>query len=125
LAEQVQWKVGGRGALRVPEIALAFWAVKALSTAMGESTSEALVNSSLGAEVAVAAGSVAFVAALAFQFKQGCYRAWPYWLSVCMVGVFGTMAADVMHVALHRALHRLEHLLRARTRGSVLLAVAQ
>lgn len=65
----------GRGALRVPEVALAFWSVKALSTAMGESTSDALVNSSLGAQVAVVAGFVAFLAGLALQFKQGrCYR---------------------------------------------------
>ena len=26
------------------------------------------------------------------------YIAWTYWLAVVMVGVFGTMAADVLHV---------------------------
>ena len=26
------------------------------------------------------------------------YIAWPYWFAVVMVGVFGTMAADVLHV---------------------------
>lgn len=82
-------------------MAIAFWVVKGLSTAMGESTSDALVGSSLGAPGAVVLGFVAFVAALAVQFRQGRYRAWSYWLTVCMVGVFGTMAADVMHVALH------------------------
>lgn len=91
----------GRGALRVPEVALAFWIVKALSTALGEGASDALVNSSLGAQIAVVLGFFAFAAALYVQFKQARYRAWPYWTSVCMVGVFGTMAADVMHVALH------------------------
>ena len=89
------------GALRVPEVAVVFWVVKGLSTAMGESTSDALVNSSLGAPVAVVLGFIAFAAALTVQFKQARYRAWSYWLSVCMVGVFGTMAADVMHVVLH------------------------
>ena len=89
------------GALRVPEVALAFWIVKGLSTAMGESTSDALVNSSLGPQIAVVLGFLGFLAALAVQFKQARYRAWSYWLTVCMVGVFGTMAADVMHVALH------------------------
>jgi uncharacterized membrane-anchored protein len=89
------------GALRVPEVAAAFWLVKGLSTAMGESTSDALVNSSLGAPVAVLLGFVAFAGALTLQFRQARYRAWSYWLAVCMVGVFGTMAADVMHVALH------------------------
>jgi len=85
----------------VPEVALAFWIVKALSTAMGESTSDALVNSSLGALAAVVLGFIAFLAALVLQFKQGRYKAWSYWLAVCMVGVFGTMAADVTHVVLH------------------------
>jgi uncharacterized membrane-anchored protein len=90
-----------RGALRVPEVAVMFWIIKGLSTAMGESTSDALVNSSLGAPVAVVLGFAVFCGALALQFRQGRYRAWSYWLGVCMVGVFGTMAADVMHVALH------------------------
>lgn len=78
-----------------------FWIIKGLSTAMGESTSDALVNSSLGAPIAVVLGFIAFCAALLVQFKQARYKAWSYWLSVCMVGVFGTMAADVMHVVLH------------------------
>ena len=85
----------------MPEVAVVFWVVKGLSTAMGEATSDALVNSSLGAPVAVVLGFAAFLAALTLQFKQKRYRAWTYWLAVCMVGVFGTMAADVMHVALH------------------------
>jgi uncharacterized membrane-anchored protein len=89
------------GALRVPEIAVIFWIIKGLSTAMGESTSDALVNSSLGAPVAVLLGFAVFCGALTLQFRQARYRAWSYWLAVCMVGVFGTMAADVMHVALH------------------------
>lgn len=89
------------GALRVPEVALVFWVVKLLSTAMGESTSDMLVNSSLGAPVAVVLGFIAFAAAIFIQFKQARYRAWSYWLAVCGVGVFGTMAADVMHVVLH------------------------
>jgi uncharacterized membrane-anchored protein len=89
------------GALRVPEVAIIFWVVKGLSTAMGEATSDALVNSSLGAPVAVVLGFAAFLVALALQFRQKRYRAWTYWFAVCMVGVFGTMAADVMHVALH------------------------
>jgi uncharacterized membrane-anchored protein len=89
------------GALRVPEVALAFWIVKGLSTAMGEATSDALVNSRLTSPGAVVLGFAAFCGALTLQFRQRRYRAWTYWLSVCMVGVFGTMAADVMHVALH------------------------
>jgi hypothetical protein len=33
-------------------------------------------------------GFVAFVAALALQFRTARYRAWTYWLTVAMVGVF-------------------------------------
>ena len=39
-----------------------------------------------------------FVAALALQLSVRRDLAWTYWLAVVMVGVFGTMAADVLHV---------------------------
>jgi len=85
--------------LRVPEITVFFWLVKALSTALGESTSDYLVQV-IDPVLAVGIGFAAFVAALAWQFATRRYRATTYWLAVVMVGVFGTMAADVMHVAL-------------------------
>jgi len=85
------------GALRVPQIIAAFWIVKGLSTAMGESTSDYLVHA-MAPELAVLLGFVAFVGALVLQFRAGRYVAWRYWLGVVMVGVFGTMAADVVHV---------------------------
>jgi uncharacterized membrane-anchored protein len=86
-----------RGALRVPEITAYFWAIKALSTAMGESTSDYLVHA-MDPKVAVVLGFIGFVAALALQFWMRRYNAWTYWLAVVGVGVFGTMAADVLHV---------------------------
>ena len=89
-----------RGALRVPEIGLAFWVIKALSTALGESTSDYLVHA-MAPEIAVLLGFVAFVAALFVQMRRRRYVAWSYWLAVVMVGIFGTMAADVLHVGLH------------------------
>ena len=86
-----------RGALRVPEITIYFWVIKALSTAMGESTSGYLVHS-IDPVVAVALGFVGFCGALALQLSMRRYLAWTYWLAVVGVGVFGTMAADVLHV---------------------------
>lgn len=86
-----------RGALRVPEITAYFWLIKALSTAMGESTSDYLVHA-MAPVVAVGLGFVVFLAALAWQFSRRRYIAWTYWFAVAMVGVFGTMAADVLHV---------------------------
>jgi len=64
---------------------------------MGESTSDYLVHA-MAPELAVLLGFVGFVIALALQFSRRRYIAWAYWLAVVGVGVFGTMAADVLHV---------------------------
>ena len=85
------------GALRVPEITVYFWVIKALSTALGESTSDYLVHV-INPVAAVGLGFVFFAGALILQFSARRYIAWTYWLAVVMVGVFGTMAADVLHV---------------------------
>jgi uncharacterized membrane-anchored protein len=84
-------------ALRVPEITVFFWLAKALSTALGESASDYLVGA-LSPIPAVLAGFAGFVVSLVVQFAMRRYRAWAYWFAVVMVGVFGTMAADVLHV---------------------------
>jgi uncharacterized membrane-anchored protein len=86
-----------RGARRVPEVTVFFWAIKALSTAMGESTSDYLVHA-MAPQLAVVLGFIGFLIALAIQFTRQRYVAWAYWLAVVGVGVFGTMAADVLHV---------------------------
>lgn len=89
-----------KGPLRVPEkIAVGFWIIKGLTTAMGEAASDYLVHV-MAPELAVLLGFAAFVAALVVQFRVGRYVAWSYWFTVSMVGIFGTMAADVLHVAL-------------------------
>ena len=84
----------------MPEITVYFWVIKALSTAMGEATSDFLVKR-LHPVPAVALGFVGFCIALALQFSRRRYLAWSYWLAVVGVGVFGTMAADVLHVGFH------------------------
>jgi uncharacterized membrane-anchored protein len=84
---------------KVPEVTAYFWLAKALTTGMGESTSDFLVHK-LVPEVAVVLGGIAFAIALWLQFASARYVAWRYWLAVAMVGVFGTMAADVLHVGL-------------------------
>ena len=85
-----------RRALRVPEITLYFWLIKGLSTAMGESTSDYLVHAihpcplfCWGSRLLVVARAAVLDAPLPGLD-----------LLVCglMVGVFGTMAADVLHV---------------------------
>ena len=81
----------------MPEITAYFWLAKGLSTALGESVSDYLVGA-LSPVPAVALGFAAFAVSLVIQFAMRRYRAWAYWFAVAMVGVFGTMAADVMHV---------------------------
>jgi len=90
-------KLTVRGALRVPEITVYFWVIKALSTAMGEATSDYSVHA-IDPVIAVCLGFCGFLVALSLQFWVRRYIAWTYWLAVVGVGVFGTMAADVLHV---------------------------
>ncbi|HZL63818.1 MAG TPA: hypothetical protein VFD50_02580 [Thermoleophilia bacterium] len=90
-----------QGLSKVPLIITAyFWIVKGLSTAMGESTSDYLVHR-LQPVPAVLLGFAGFAVALALQFTMRRYLAWTYWFAVVMVGVFGTMFADVLHVGFH------------------------
>jgi uncharacterized membrane-anchored protein len=85
--------------LKVPEILIIFWVIKLLTTAMGESTTDFLVFQ-IDPYVAVGFGFVGLGVALAIQLLARRYVAWIYWLTVVMVAVFGTMAADVAHVVL-------------------------
>lgn len=82
---------------KVPEITIIFWVVKLLTTAMGEATSDYLVFR-INSYVAVGLGFIALVVALWLQFAVRRYIPWIYWLAVAMVAVFGTMAADVLHI---------------------------
>ncbi|MEO6826142.1 MAG: hypothetical protein ABI255_11250 [Microbacteriaceae bacterium] len=81
----------------MPEITAYFWIIKGLSTAMGESTSDYLVHA-MPPVLAVLLGFAGFVVGMVIQFSMRRYVAWAYWLAVVMVGVFGTMVADVLHV---------------------------
>ncbi len=84
---------------KVPTITVFFWIVKILTTALGESTSDYLVYS-INPYVAVGLGAIGLAVALALQFWVKKYNAWVYWFTVTMVAVFGTMAADVIHIVL-------------------------
>lgn len=81
----------------MPEVVALFWITKALTTAFGESTSDWTVRA-LSPIPAVMLGFIGFVVALLIQLRGQRYLAWKYWFAVSMVGVFGTMAADVLHV---------------------------
>ncbi|MEY9946367.1 hypothetical protein [Kitasatospora sp. GAS1066B] len=87
----------GRLLSKVPEVTALFWVTKVLTTGMGEDASDYLVRT-LNPIPAVGLGGVLLLAALAVQFRAKRYVPWVYWLAVTMVSVFGTMAADVLHV---------------------------
>jgi uncharacterized membrane-anchored protein len=89
---------GGGWATKVPQITAMFWLVKLLTTGMGEATSDFLGNENL--ILAGLVGGLGFVLAMWLQFRATRYRAPTYWFAVLMVAVFGTMAADVLHVVL-------------------------
>jgi hypothetical protein len=84
---------------KVPEVTAFFWITKVLTTGMGETASDLLARV-LGPIPAVATGGIALVASLAVQLTVRRHVAWVYWTAVVMVSVFGTMAADVLHVGL-------------------------
>lgn len=94
-----------------------FWVVKALTTAMGEATSDYSVHA-INPVVAVLAGFVVFCIAMALQLRAKKYQATVYWFAVVMVAVFGTMCADVLHVRF-----RVPYDVSAPTFAIVLLAV--
>ncbi|HEY1419859.1 MAG TPA: hypothetical protein VGG90_04030 [Candidatus Dormibacteraeota bacterium] len=84
---------------KVPAVTFHFWAVKILSTAMGEATSDYLVHT-INPYYAVGIGFLGFAVALGWQFLVRRYMAATYWLAVVMVAVFGTMVADAAHIEL-------------------------
>jgi uncharacterized membrane-anchored protein len=88
-----------RMANKVPEVTVYFWIIKVLTTGMGETASDFLART-LGNVPAVGLGAVALLGSLAVQFTVRRYVAWVYWTAIVMVSVFGTMAADVLHVGL-------------------------
>jgi uncharacterized membrane-anchored protein len=82
---------------RVPEVTAVFWLTKVLTTGMGETTSDYLAHR-FNPYVAVAFGAAGLAIALPLQFRARRYTAWAYWLTVVTVAIFGTMAADFLHV---------------------------
>jgi uncharacterized membrane-anchored protein len=82
---------------KVPEVTALFWITKVLTTGMGETTSDFFVKQFVP-EIAVAVAGLVLVIALALQFRARRYIPVIYWFAVVMVSVFGTMAADVLHV---------------------------
>jgi uncharacterized membrane-anchored protein len=84
---------------KVPEILAVFWLTKVATTAMGETTSD-WMNGFLGPAIAIPLMLAALIWTLRRQFRADRYEAWTYWGVVVMVAIFGTSAADALHVGL-------------------------
>lgn len=84
---------------KVPELTIYFWIIKLLTTGMGETTSDFFVKS-IDPVIAVGIGALGLTMSLVLQFSIKKYVPWIYWLTVSMVAIFGTMAADVLHIGL-------------------------
>lgn len=84
---------------KVPEVTAFFWILKLLTTALGESSADALFHVFvLKPLIAIVIGAIGLLVALILQLTARRYIAWISWFAVAMVAVFGTMAADVAHV---------------------------
>ncbi len=84
---------------KVPEATFFFWLTKILTTGMGETASDYLAHQ-FDPMIAVAVTGIVLAIALAMQLSMRRYVAWIYWFAVVMVSVFGTMAADILHIGL-------------------------
>jgi len=88
------------GPSKVPyRITAYFWIIKILTTAMGEALAD-FVALRYSPVLAGVAGTVVFVIALVLQLRARRYRVWIYWFAVAMVAVWGTLAADGLHIKL-------------------------
>lgn len=80
---------------KVPEVTLAFWLIKMMSTTVGETAADSL-NASfhLGLTGTSLVMSALFAIALFFQVRSRRYVPALYWLTVVLVSVVGTLVTD-------------------------------
>ncbi len=82
---------------KVPEITLAFWVIKIMSTTVGETGADYLaVHVGLGTAVTGAIMAALLIAALVVQLRSQRYVPSIYWLTVVLVSVVGTQITDAL-----------------------------
>ena len=86
---------------KVPEVTLAFWIVKIMSTTVGETGADFLaVDAGWGHGATQAAMGALLAIALSLQLRTRRYTPWTYWLTVLLVSVVGTQITDFLTDAL-------------------------
>lgn len=82
---------------KVPEVTLAFWVIKIMSTTVGETGADFLaVNVGWGQTLTTLVMASLLSVALLLQLRTRRYTPWIYWLSVVLVSVVGTQITDVL-----------------------------
>src|ERR1700682_3575931 len=91
---------------KVPQVTLAFWAIKIMSTTVGETGADYLaVHAGLGTAITGGIMVVLLVAALLLQLRSRQYVPWNYWLTVVLVSVVGTQITDLLTDGLEVSLY--------------------
>jgi uncharacterized membrane-anchored protein len=91
---------------KVPEVTIAFWAIKIMSTTVGETGSDYLaVNVGLGPLFTDAIMTTLLAVSLLLQMHASHYVPWRYWLTVVLVSVVGTEVTDFLTDKLNVSLY--------------------
>jgi uncharacterized membrane-anchored protein len=82
---------------KVPEVTLAFWVTKIMSTTVGETGADYLaVHVGLGTAITDGIMLTLLVVSLLVQLRARQYVPWRYWLTVVLVSVVGTQITDFL-----------------------------
>ena len=82
---------------KVPEVTLAFWVIKIMSTTVGETGADYLaVHVGLGTAITDGILFTLLVVSLLVQLRARQYVPWRYWLTVVLVSVVGTQITDFL-----------------------------
>ena len=82
---------------KVPAVTGAFWAIKILSTTVGETGADTLaVNAGLGRTTTTLGMVALLMVFLVAQLRARAYVPWLYWLVVILISVVGTQLTDAL-----------------------------
>src|SRR4051812_34596017 len=82
---------------KVPEVTLAFWVIKIMSTTVGETGADYLaVHVGFGMIITDGIVLILLAASLLLQFRAQRYIPWCYWLTVVLISIAGTQITDFL-----------------------------
>lgn len=91
---------------KVPEITLSFWAIKIMSTTVGETGADFLaVNAGLGQSATSLFMAALLAIAIFVQLHTRRCTPWIYWLTVVLVSIVGTQITDLLTDGLRVSLY--------------------